>query len=231
MKTIGIIGGLSPESTMLYYQGLNDGVCARLGGHHNAKIIINSLDFGEFTALKDRGDWDMMSTLLCGAAQSLERAGADVVVLATNTMHKMADQIIASINVPFIHLADATADEIVSQGIETIGLLGTRYTMEMDFYKGRLEDKGLHVLVPDDQGRKDVHDIIYDELCQGVINERSRMRYQEIVAGLAKQGAGGIILGCTEIGMLIGAQDVEIPCFDTTQIHVQAALEYILKEL
>ena len=230
MKTIGIIGGLSPESTMLYYQGLNDGVCTRLGGHHNAKIIINSLDFGEFTALKDRGDWGMMSNLLCKAAASLERAGADGVILATNTMHKMAGQIIDAINIPFIHLADATADEILRQEIKTIGLLGTRYTMEMDFYKGRLEDRGIRVLVPDAQGRTDVHDIIYDELCQGTVKDQSRIRYQNIITDLENQGAGGIILGCTEIGMLISPDDVSIKCFDTTQIHVQTALDFIFKE-
>lgn len=227
MKTVGIIGGLSPESTMEYYKGLNDGVKARLGGHHSARIMLASLDFGEFVALKEAGDWDTQALLLAEAAQSLERAGADFVILSTNTMHKMAAQIEAALTVPFLHLADATAGRIAAQGLDTVGLLGTRYTMELDFYKGRLADQGIKVLVPDEDGRKIVHDVIYDELCHNKVLDGSRQAYRAVMADLAAQGAQGIILGCTEITMLVGDSDATVPLFDTTRIHVQAALEEI----
>lgn len=229
MKTAGIIGGLSPESTALYYQGINEGVRARLGGHHNARILINSLDFGEFVALKEKDDWATQSRLLCAAAVALERAGADFIVLATNTMHKMADDIIAAIRIPFMHLADATAAKIREAGLTRIGLLGTRYTMELDFYKGRLEQAGLDVIVPDEAGREDVNRIIYDELCHGKILPGSRARYVEIMMDMADQGAQGIILGCTEIGSLVKPEDAAIPVFDTTQIHIEAAVEAIFR--
>ena len=231
MKTVGIIGGLSPESTILYYQGINQGVRARLGGHHAGRVLIDSLDFGEFVALKEKGDWDTQSKLLCEAAQNLENGGADFIILATNTMHKMADDIAASVLIPFLHLADATADHIIADEINTVALLGTRYTMELDFYKGRLESKGIDVLIPDDQGRADVHNIIYDELCHGHVVERSRGRYIEIIHQLRDQGAQGVILGCTEIGMLIKASDLDIQVFDTTEIHIQAALNTMFEEV
>lgn len=231
MKTVGIIGGLSPESTILYYQGINQGVRARLGGHHAGRVLIDSLDFGEFVALKERGDWDTQSKLLCEAAQNLEKGGADFIILATNTMHKMADDIAASVSIPFLHLADATADHIIADEINTVALLGTRYTMELDFYKGRLESKGIDVLIPDDQGRADVHNIIYDELCNGKVLDRSRARYIEIINQLRDQGARGVILGCTEIGMLIKASDLDIQVFDTTEIHIQAALNTMFEEI
>ncbi len=231
MKTVGIIGGLSPESTILYYQGINQGVRARLGGHHAGRVLIDSLDFGEFVALKEKGDWDTQSKLLCEAAQNLEKGGADFIILATNTMHKMADDIAASVSIPFLHLADATADHIIADEINTVALLGTRYTMELDFYKGRLESKGIDVLIPDDQGRADVHNIIYDELCDGKVLDRSRARYIEIINQLRDQGARGVILGCTEIGMLIKASDLDIQVFDTTEIHIQAALNTMFEEI
>ena len=230
MNTVGIIGGLSPQSTMTYYTGINEGVRARLGGRHNAKIIINSLDFGEFTSLKEKGDWVTQSSLLCEAACSLEKAGADFIVLATNTMHKMADDITSSVNIPFLHLADATAHEINKQGLEKIALLGTRYTMEQEFYKGRLEHFGLEALVPTGDDLEDVHRIIYDELCSNIVLDESRVRYVEIIRKLGQQGAQGVILGCTEIGMLIKQSDIDIPCFDTTEIHIQAALAQIFEE-
>ncbi|MGN7437121.1 MAG: aspartate/glutamate racemase family protein [Alcanivorax sp.] len=231
MKTVGIIGGLSPESTILYYQGINQGVRARLGGHHAGRVLIDSLDFGEFVALKEKGDWETQSKLLCNAARNLEKGGADFIILATNTMHKMAEDITASVSIPFLHLADATADQIIADEINTVALLGTRYTMELDFYKGRLESKGIDVLIPDDQGRADVHNIIYDELCNGKVSDRSRARYIEIINQLRDQGAQGVILGCTEIGMLIKASDLDIQVFDTTEIHIQAALNTMFEEL
>lgn len=230
MKTIGIIGGLSPESTILYYQGINDGVRARLGGHHSGRVLLNSLDFGEFVKLKEKGDWTTQSRLLCDAAKSLEKAGADFIILATNTMHKMADDIESSIHAPFLHLADATAETIESKAIQCVSLLGTRYTMELDFYKGRLEAKGITVFVPDEAGIKDVHDIIYDELCNGIVRDESRARYVEIINELEQQGAQGVILGCTEIGMLIKPDDVDCVVFDTTEIHIEKALEYMFVE-
>lgn len=229
MKTVGIIGGLSPESTIAYYRWINDGVRAEMGGHHNAKILLNSLDFGEFVTLKERGDWDTQAALLCAAARSLEKAGADFIVLATNTMHKMAAQITASISVPFLHLADATAEAIAAQGLKTIGLLGTRYTMELDFYKDRLIAHGITPIVPDEGGRKIINDIIYNELCNGIIRDESRAAYRSIMESLAHQGAEGIILGCTEITLLVDHSDSGVPLFDTTRIHVDKILQELLQ--
>lgn len=230
MKTVGIIGGLSPESTILYYQGINAGVRARLGGHHNAHILIDSLNFAEFVALKEMGDWDTQEKILCRSARNLEKAGADFIVLATNTMHKMADGIIQSIGIPFLHLADATASQINKEGIEKVGLLGTKYTMEETFYTRRLEASGIDVIVPDERGRIDVNAIIYDELCHGQLLPKSRMRYVEIISDMHTQGIQGVILGCTEISSLISVQDVPIPVFDTTKIHIGAAIEKIFEE-
>lgn len=227
MRTIGIIGGLSPESTIKYYQWLNEGVQKRLGGHHSAKILLSSVDFGRFVELKEKGDWDTQGLLLSAEAVALEKAGADFIVLATNTMHKMADKIEAAISIPFLHLADATADKILEQGVDKIGLLGTRYTMELDFYKGRLESRGLEVIVPDGESRKIVNDIIYDELCHGKVIETSRRAYRNVITQLIDQGAKGVIMGCTEITMLIDQSDSVVPLFDTTRIHVEKALEEI----
>lgn len=229
MKKVGIIGGLSPESTMLYYAGINDGVRVRMGGLHSGEILLNSLDFGVFVALKDKGDWDTQAKILCDAAKSLERAGADFIILATNTMHKMADQIEAEINIPFLHLADATARRIKAAGMDKIALLGTRYTMEQNFYKDRLERVGIEVLVPDAVWRQDVHDIIYDELCNGKVLPESKRTYRNIIGTLQKQGAQGVVLGCTEITMLIKSEDIAIECLDTTAIHIEETLTYMLE--
>ena len=226
MKKIGIIGGLSPESTVSYYKWLNEGVRDRLGGHHSAKILLSSVDFAEFCALKEAGDWDTQAELLADEAQALQRAGADFLILATNTMHKHAEKIESMISIPFLHLADATARRIQKAGLNAIALLGTRYTMELDFYKSRLIDAGIDVYVPDEKGVRTVNDIIYNELVKGDIRAQSRKEYQNIVLQLAEKGAQGVILGCTEITLLIGQNDVTVPVFDTTRIHVEEALEY-----
>ena len=227
MKTVGIIGGLSPESTIAYYKWLNQGVQDRLGGHHTAKILLSSLDFGQFVALKQKGDWHTQAQILSESARSLQKAGADFIILATNTMHKMADDIEASISIPFLHLADATADKISQQDITKIGLLGTRYTMELDFYKGRLENKGLDIIVPNDDEREIVNNIIYNELCHGHVHKTSRKAYRDIITQLVDKGVQGVIMGCTEITLLIDQSDSSVPLFDTTKIHVEKALEDI----
>jgi aspartate racemase len=228
MKTIGIIGGLSPASTMKYYQWLNDGMREQLGGHHSAKIILWSVDFAEFCALKEKGDWETQSILLCHAAKQLEAAGADFIVLATNTMHKIADDIIASTSLPFLHIADATASKVLDQRIETIAFLGTKYSMELDFYTGRLRDRGLKVMVPDANDRKIVNDIIYDELTKGIVLDESRAEYIRVISKLRDEGAQGVILGCTEITMIVDPQDSPVPVFDTTRIHVDEARRFAL---
>lgn len=230
MKIVGIVGGLSPESTILYYRGLNAAVQARLGGHHNARILLNSLDFGEFVALKEQGDWDTQGRLILDAALRLERAGADFVLLATNTMHRFADDLKARLTIPFLHLADATAQRIRASGLNRIALLGTAYTMEQDFYKQRLVAHGIKPLVPNPQKRAEIHRIIYDELCHGIVKDESREIYRAIISGLIEEGAQGVILGCTEITMLIGPKDAACPVFDTTQIHIEAAANFIFAE-
>ncbi|NQZ14884.1 MAG: aspartate/glutamate racemase family protein [Alphaproteobacteria bacterium] len=228
MKTIGVIGGLSPESTVKYYEWLNEGVQKALGGHNNAKVLLSSVNFAEFVALKEIGEWDTQAKMLCAEAVRLEKAGADFIVLATNTMHKMAAQIEAALSIPFLHLADATADEILKTNVRSIGLLGTRYTMELDFYKQRLIDKGINVLVPDEAGRDVVNSVIYDELCHGTVKDESRQTYRDVISDLVDQGAQGVIMGCTEITMLIDQSYSSVPLFDTTKIHVDRALELIL---
>lgn len=231
MKTIGLIGGLSPESTITYYKGLNDGVRARLGGNHGARILLSSVDFQVFCDLKDKGDWDTQAQLLILGAQRLEEAGADYIVLATNTMHKMAEEISASIHIPFIHIADATAEVMKANGITKTGLLGTRYVMEEDFYARRIKSHGIDVVVPDATAREEISRIIYEELCKGEVRGQSRKIYQEAVARMVEEGAEGVILGCTEIGMLIGEDDVSVQVFDTAQIHVEAALKKLLGDI
>lgn len=230
MKTVGIVGGLSPVSTILYYRGLNEAVQARLGGHHNARILLNSLDFGEFVALKERGDWDTQGRLIVDAALRLERAGADFVLLATNTMHRFADDLRARLTIPFLHLADATAERIRAFRLDRIALLGTAYTMEQNFYTSRLIAHGIEPMVPNPQKRAEIHRIIYDELCRGVVKNESRETYRATISDLVQEGAQGVILGCTEITMLIGPQDVSCPVFDTTQIHIEAAAQFIFEE-
>ena len=225
MKTIGLLGGMSWESTALYYRALNRGVNERLGGQHSARILLHSVDFEEIQALQQADAWDEAGDLLGDAARALEGAGADFLVLCTNTMHRVAPRIEAAVSIPLLHIADATAREVRAQGISVVGLLGTRFTMEQDFYRGRLErEHGLRVLVPEPDERALVDRVIYQELVRGQKLEASRKCYAEILEGLVAQGARGVILGCTEIGMLVGPADAPVPLFDTGELHARAAL-------
>jgi aspartate racemase len=226
MQTIGLIGGMSWESTAEYYRIINERVKERLGGWHSARIVLYSVDFAEVEELQQQGDWEQATTLMVDAGQRVKAGGADFVVICTNTMHRMADEIEQQCGLPVLHIADATAAAINRTGIETVGLLGTRYTMEQDFYRGRLEtNHGLEVLIPDEDGRALVHDVIYDELCLGITKEESRLRYLEIIDDLASNGAEGVILGCTEIGLLVGPEHTTTALFDTTRIHAIAAAD------
>ncbi|TDV20751.1 aspartate/glutamate racemase family protein [Paraburkholderia caballeronis] len=229
MKTIGVIGGMSWESSAEYYRLLNREAKARLGGHHNARSLMATVDFADVEALQRAGDWATLGTLMADAARQLERGGADIVLLATNTMHRVCASIDAVISIPFLHIADPTGAALRAAGVERVGLLGTRYTMEQDFYVGRLRDThGIEAIVPDERERADVHRIIYDELCHGVVDEVSRDVYRRVIDGLAQRGAQAVILGCTEITLLIGAEDSSLPVFDTTALHVQAAVEWAI---
>lgn len=229
MKTIGMIGGMSWESSLEYYRILNQTVHARLGGLHSARCILTSVDFAEIEVLQREGRWEESGQRMAEAAASLERAGADVVILCTNTMHKLVDDIQAAIRIPFLHIADATAERVKAAGIQRIGLLGTRFTMEEDFYRGRLEQRHqLTVLTPPPAQRETVHRVIYDELCLGQIREESRAAYREIIADLAAAGAQGILLGCTEIELLVRPEDSPLPLFPTTRIHAEAAVDWAL---
>ena len=229
MKTIGLIGGMSWESSIEYYRIINQATRARLGGLHSAKSLMISVDFAEIEVLQHQGRWAEAAQILANAAQTLETGGADCVVLCTNTMHKAADEIQSCISVPFLHIADATGQRVVDAGIQTVALLGTRFTMEEDFYRGRLTQKyGLQVIVPDAQGREIVHHVIYDELVVGQNKPASRAQFTRIIEHLVEQGAGGVILGCTEIGLLVHPQDCPVPLFDTTRIHAEAAVEFAL---
>jgi aspartate racemase len=229
MKTIGLLGGMSWESTVSYYQAINEGVKASLGGLHSAKVVMNSVDFDEIEKRQHIGDWDGTAEILSQAAISIEKGGADFLLICTNTMHKVAPQIERAINIPLIHIADATADTLIEQGIKTVGLLGTAFTMEQDFYKGRLTDNyGLTVLVPDKEDRSIVHNVIYQELCLGNSLPASKAEYLRIIEWLASQGAEAVILGCTEIGMLVNQSDTNVPLLDTTYIHAQKAVEAAL---
>ncbi|EEY78688.1 aspartate racemase [Acinetobacter calcoaceticus RUH2202] len=230
MKTIGLLGGMSWESTALYYQQINKMVHGKLGKLHSAKVIINSVDFEEIATLQAKGLWQEAGAYLAEQALNLEKAGAECILVCTNTMHKIAPQIEDAITVPFIHIADATAKEIVSQDIRKVALLGTAFTMEQDFYKARLQDHGIDVIIPNEADRKIVHHIIYEELCLGVINSDSRQKYETIVEALITEGAEGIILGCTEICMLIGEVQFSVPLFDTTAIHAKEAVSFSLNE-
>jgi aspartate racemase len=226
MKTIGLIGGMSWESSIEYYRCINEATKRKLGGLHSAKSVMYSVDFAEIEALQHQERWQEAAELMVSAAQSIERAGADFVVLCTNTMHKLADEIESNIQVPFLHIADVTAEKIQSRGIQTIGLLGTRFTMEQDFYRGRLVDKhGLEVLIPNEDERVVVHQVIYEELCLGIINPASRQRYIEIIRRLVDSGAEGIILGCTEIELLVQPEDTTVELFPTMRIHAEAAVD------
>ncbi|AVE43195.1 aspartate/glutamate racemase family protein [Providencia stuartii] len=231
MKTIGLIGGMSWESTLLYYQQINEGIKQQLGGLHSAKIALYSVDFAEIEHMQSAGQWELAGQYLAQAGKNVEQAGADFVVLCTNTMHKVAEQIENNINIPLLHIADATGERIINSGIRKIGLLGTAFTMEQPFYKDRLHEKyNLSVLTPNDQDRKIVHDIIYQELCLGKITNGSKKQYQRIMASLVENGAEGIILGCTEITLLVDQNDTSVPIFDTTALHAQKAVDFALSE-
>ena len=230
MKTIGLIGGMSWESTANYYRDINERVKQRLGGLHSARILLYSVDFQEIERLQHQGRWDEAGEQLGDIARRLEGAGADVVALCTNTMHKVAPAIEAALRVPFLHIADPTAQAVKQAGIGRIGLLGTRFTMEEDFYRGRLVERhGLDVIVPEPAERETVHRVIYDELCLGKVEERSRRAYRDIIAHLVERGAEGVILGCTEIAMLISPEDSPVPLFDTTQLHAVSAVDFALQ--
>jgi aspartate racemase len=224
MKTIGLLGGMSWESSIEYERIINEGVRRELGGTASADLLIRSYNFAEIEELQASGDWEAAGRLLAADARRLEDAGAELVVLCTNTMHGVAPAIEAAISVPFLHLADTTARSVVGAGITTVALLGTRYTMEQDFYRGRLEEHGLKVLVPDEPDRTTVHNVIYDELVQGKIRDKSKAAYLEIIDRLVSRGVSGVIAGCTEIELLIGPDDVEVPYFPTTRLHAEAAV-------
>ncbi len=230
MKVLGLIGGMSWESTIPYYRMINQHVKEQLGGLHSAKIILYSVDFHEIEQLQAKGDWQTAGQVLSDAALSLKRAGAEVVVVCTNTMHKVANDIETASGLPLLHIADATAAQIKQQGINKIGLLGTRYTMEQDFYRGRLTEKyDIDVITPNSADREIINRIIYEELCLGITSETSRQEYRRIIGHLEEQGAQGIIFGCTEITLLVNAQDATVPVFDTTAIHAKAAAQYALQ--
>ena len=229
MKTIGILGGMSWESSALYYKIINEATHARLGGQHNARSVMVTVDFDEIERLQHADRWDEAAAILHEACLSLERAGADFIVIATNTMHKLLPQIREGITIPFLHIAQATADAIRAKGLKRIGLLGTRFTMEEDFYKQVLIDNGIEVVIPHAGERDLIHKVIYNELCLGNVEDTSRNAYLEIIARMEQEDTiGGVILGCTEIGMLISQQDLELPVFDTTEIHALAAVEEAL---
>ncbi|VAW51331.1 Aspartate racemase [hydrothermal vent metagenome] len=231
MKTIGLLGGMSWESTATYYRAINEGVKKSLGGLHSAKIILHSVDFDSIEKLQHKGDWEGTAKILSEAALSTQAAGADFLLICTNTMHKVSPEIEKNIRIPVLHIADATAEVLVDKGIKTVGLLGTAFTMEQDFYKGRLSNiYGLNVLVPDDVDRNIVHDVIYHELCLGKIIENSKIEYLRIIKHLSNQGAEVVILGCTEIGMLVNQTDTDVELYDTAAIHAAKAVEYAIKQ-
>jgi aspartate racemase len=228
MRTLGLLGGMSWESTLTYYRYVNERVREKLGGLHSAKLVLYSVDFAEIERLQHVGDWATAGHVLAVAAQAIERAGAEALVLCTNTMHRVLDTIEPAIRIPVVHIADATARRIRAAELTKVGLLATRFTMEQDFYRGRLERNGLTVLVPDADERTEIHRIIYDELCLGVIRESSAATYRTIMANLVARGAEGLILGCTEIGLLVGAGDTNVPLFDTARIHAEDAVDWAL---
>jgi aspartate racemase len=228
MKTIGLLGGMSWESSHLYHQLLHEGVRDKLGGWHSAELVLYSIDFADIERLQHDGRWDEAAKRLLDAGQALERGGADFLVLATNTMHKVADQLDAGLDIPLLHLADATAAAIGRTELRRIGLLGTAFTMEQDFYSGRLARHGLEILVPEAADRALVHRVIYDELVLGTVRDESRQAYRAVIERLVAAGAEGIVLGCTEIELLVGAEDSPVPVFPTTRLHAEAAVDYAL---
>ncbi|UYG07180.1 aspartate/glutamate racemase family protein [Halomonas sp. M4R1S46] len=230
MQTIGLIGGMSWESTQTYYRLINQQVRNRLGGLHSARLVLYSVDFAEIEPLQLRGDWDAAAEILGSAAQAVKAAGADFLVLCTNTMHKVAPQIERVVEAPLLHIADATASVLASDGVTCVGLLGTRFTMELAFYRERLEARGIEVLVPDAAQREVIHAVIFQELCQGVIKPESKVAYLGVVDSLAQRGAQGVILGCTEMGLLIQAGDTAVTLYDTTEIHAEQVVRLALGE-
>ncbi len=228
MKTIGLIGGMSWESTVTYYQIINRVVKDKLGGFHSARCLLYSVDFHEIEACQSSGDWEKCGDILAEAAQRLEQAGADFIVICTNTMHKVAPQVQDAVSIPLLHIAEATAQELKKSHIDKVGLLGTIYTMEQDFYKAKLQEAGIEVLIPEEEDRQRVNYIIFQELCLGVLDDNSRQTLLAVIDKLAQQGAQGIVLGCTEIGLLVQQQDTDLPLFDTALIHAQKAALYSL---
>lgn len=231
MKSIGLIGGLSWESSIEYYRIINQETQSRLGGLHSARCLMYSFDFDEIETLQAAGDWNAATQRMIEAASSLQRGGADGIVICSNTMHRMAEDVCAAVDLPLLHIADATANVIRAAGLRTVGLLGTRFTMEQDFYRGRLVNRfGLDVIIPSAEGREIVHRIIYEELVRGIINDSARAQYQSLIDDLRADGAEAIILGCTEIGLLIQSQHSPVPLFDTTMLHALAAVNWALGE-
>jgi aspartate racemase len=231
MKTIGLLGGMSWESTVPYYRIINETVKENLGGLHSAKLVLYSVDFHEIERLQHAGDWEEAGRVLARAAQALRAAGADFIVVCTNTMHKVADAIEAAAGIPVFHIADPTAEEIRRHGLKVVGLIGTRFTMEQEFYKGRLRERhGIQSLIPDEADRDVVHKVIYEELCLGIVRDESRHAYRDIIQRLVDRGAQGIILGCTEIAMLVWPEDSSVPVFDTAALHARKAAEFALIE-
>jgi aspartate racemase len=230
MKTIGLIGGMSWHSSAEYYRLINEGIQQQLGGLHSARIIVYSVEFAEIHRLQHEGSWDKAGAILAGAAQKLQQAGADFILIGTNTMHICAPQVEAVIDIPLLHIADATAEAILQQGMRKVGLLGTAFTMQMDYYKSRLIDKGLQVIVPDEVGCELVNRVIFDELCFGDIRSESRIHYLKIIDELTRRGAECVIEGCTEISLLVKQADTGVRLFDTTTIHAQAAVKFALSE-
>ena len=230
MKTIGLIGGMSWESTVTYYQILNETVKQQLGGLHSAKILLYSVDFAQIEEFQAKGQWEESAEVLAQAAENLEKAGADFLLICTNTMHKVAPQVQQRISIPLLHIAEATADALKEASITKVGLLGTRYTMTQDFYKTKLLEAGIDVVIPDEAGVELVNRVIYDELCLGIVKEDSRKAFSAVIDGLKERGAQGVILGCTEIGLLVSQEDSSLPVFDTTYIHAEKAAMYALAE-
>lgn len=231
MKTIGIIGGMSPESTVLYYQSINREINRRLGGNHNAEIVMHSVDFERIAAMQRAGDWVGAGATLADSARKLQSIGADVLLLATNTMHKVADAIQAAADIPLLHLIDATASAVTAAGLQTVGLLGTRFTMSDGFYSRRMQDSGIEIVVPCDAQQDEIHRIIFEELCRNRIEAASKAYYVAAIADLKARGAQGVILGCTEIGLLVRPEDSPLPVFDSAEIHAQAAVDFALQDL
>jgi len=230
MKTIGLIGGMSWESTLEYYRIINETVKEKLGKNHSAKCLLYSVDFAEVGKLQHEGKWNELAQLMVNAAQRLEKGDADFIIICANTMHKVAEDVQNNVNIPILHIVDAVAEKILAKGLAKVGLLGTKFTMEEDFYKKRLNEKfAIDVIIPDTKEMEIIHNVVYNELCQGVINPASREKFKEVIKNLNVKGAEGVILGCTEIPLLIKQEDVEIPVFDTTSIHAKAAVELALK--